>query len=538
MYNNYIVCYSVNRMRYEYLKIGRATEITEKTDRFIYRFFEILPGVLAWATLILVVLFSFVWPVAIAIFIILFDVYWFIKTVYLSLHLRVAFGQMRRNMKVNWLDRLNELPAGNYTLATIKSWEDIYHLILLPTYKEGPDVIRGALDALVNSNYPKNKMLVVIAQEERAGKDFNTAIAGELLAKYRDSFLKIVTVEHPADMPGELAGKGSNIAWAGKHAKQEILDALGIRYDQVIVSALDVDTVVFPEYFGRLTYTFLTSSDPLHSSYQPVPFYTNNIWEAPSFARVVAFSSTFWHTIKQERMESDTTFSSHSMPFQALVDVGFWQTNMVSEDSRIFWQCFMRYDGHYKVEPLFYPVSMDANVAPTFWRTMINVYKQQRRWGYGVENVPYFMFGFYKNKNIGLRKKIYLISTMLERFWSWATNAIMIFILGWLPVIVGGNEFNKTVLSFNLPFLTRAIMTFAMLGLITSAILTIFVLPPRPPQYGKKKHAWMVLQWILFPATTILLGSLPGLEAQTRLMFGKYMGFWVTPKTRLDNKSS
>ena len=121
---------------------------------------------------------------------------------------------------------------------------------------------------------------------------------------------------------------------------------------------------------------------------------------------------------------------------------------------------------------------------------------------------------------------------MLERFWSWATNAIMIFILGWLPVIVGGNKLHQTLSSFNLPFITRAIMTFAMLGLITSAILTIFVLPPRPPQYGKKKHAWMVLQWILFPATTILLGSLPGLEAQTRLMFGKYVGFWVTPKSR------
>src|SRR3989344_3101160 len=136
-------------MDYTYLKLGRATEITEKTDRFIYRFFEILPGVLAWATLVLVVLFSFIWPVAVAIFIILFDVYWFIKTVYLSLHLRIAFAQMRRNMKINWLETLRQLPTTNYQLQTIKSWEDIYHLIILPTYKEGADVLRGALDALI-----------------------------------------------------------------------------------------------------------------------------------------------------------------------------------------------------------------------------------------------------------------------------------------------------------------------------------------------------------------------------------------------------
>lgn len=517
---------------YSYLKLSRASDITDKKDRFLYRFFEILPGTLAWITLIGVVVLSFTQPVAIAIFIIIFDVYWLVKTVYLSLHLRIAFRQMRRNMKISWLDELGKLNAERYTLNTIKSWQDIYHLILLPTYKEGTEVIGAALDGLANSNYPKNRIIVVIAQEERAGKDFNSAVADELISKYKDEFLKLITVEHPASIAGELAGKGSNISWAGKFAKSEIIDAMGISHDHVLVSALDVDTVVFPEYFGRLTHTFLTCADPLRSSYQPVPFYTNNIWEAPSFARVVAFSSTFWHTIKQERMESDTTFSSHSMPLTALIDVDFWQNNMVSEDSRIFWQCFLRYDSRYKVEPLYYPVSMDANVAQSFLQTMINVYKQQRRWGYGVENVPYFFFGFYKNKAIPLGKKIYLIFNMLERFWSWSTNAIMIFLLGWLPVIVGGSQFNRTVLSFNLPSFTRIIMTFAMLGLVTSAILTIFVLPPRPPKYGKWKHIWMVLQWILFPATTIILGSLPGLEAQTRLMLGRYMGFWVTPKVR------
>ncbi|OGN03666.1 MAG: hypothetical protein A2831_02095 [Candidatus Yanofskybacteria bacterium RIFCSPHIGHO2_01_FULL_44_17] len=519
-------------MDYSYLKLGKATDLSNKKDRLIYRFFEILPGSLAWFTLLLIITLSFIWPVAIAIFIILFDVYFFIKTVYLSLHLRIAFGKVRQTMKTNWLDKLHWMPTSDYQLSTIKSWEDIYHLIILPTYKEGSDVIAGSLEGLINSSCPKNRMIVVVAQEERAGKDFNAEITKQLLAKYANTFLRIAFVEHPADIAGELAGKGSNIAWAGRYAKKELIDTLGLRYDHILVSALDVDTVVFPEYFSRLSYVFLSTPNPLRASYQPVPFFTNNIWEAPAFARVVAFSSTFWHTIKQERMESDTTFSSHSMPLQVLIDVDFWQTNMVSEDSRIFWQCFIRYDGHYQVVPLYYPVSMDANIAHTFWQTMINVYKQQRRWGYGVENVPYFMFGFYKNKAISLRKKIYLISTMLERFWSWATNAIMIFILGWLPVIVGGNEFNKTVLSFNLPFLTRSIMTFAMLGLITSAIMTIFILPPRPPQYGRKKHVWMVLQWIIFPATTILLGSIPGLEAQTRLMFGKYMGFWVTPKTR------
>jgi len=149
-----------------------------------------------------------------------------------------------------------------------------------------------------------------------------------------------------------------------------------------------------------------------------------------------------------------------------------------------------------------------------------------------VENIPYFLFGFWKNKKIGLFKKISRGFMIIEGFHSWATNALIIFMLGWLPLYLGGEAFNNLVLSYNLPFVTKYIMTFAMVGIVSSALMTILILPPRPPEYGKWKHTLMVLQWPLLFVTIIIFGSLPGLDAQTRLMLGKYMGFWVTPKSR------
>lgn len=518
-------------MSQDYLHIGRASDIDLKSDRRFYRLFEIVPGLISWLTLVLIPLLSFFIPVYVAIFIIVFDIYWFLKTFYLSLHLRVAYSRLRENMKTDWRVKLDNLDPQKFTINSVKSWREICHIVFLPAYKEDYAIISASLDSLVNSNYPKENMVVVLCWEERGGESTRQTIS-KIEADYSEKFSRFFSIMHPDNIKGEIPGKGSNAAYAAKVIKENYVDARGISYDKIIVSNFDIDTVVSKEYFGVLTHAFLTTKDPLRSSYQPIPLYINNIWEAPSFARVVAFSATFWHTIKQEKSETATTFSSHSMPWQALVDVGFWQKNMVSEDSRIFWQSFLRYDGDYKITPLFYPVSMDANVASTTWQTFKNIYKQQRRWAFGAENIPYFLFGFMKNKKIPRHKKWHYGFMVIEGNHSWATNALIIFLLGWLPVIIGGPEFNQTVLSFNLPHMTRIIMTLAMVGLISSAVLSINLLPPRPIQYGKHKYMWMILQWLMFPVTTIFLGTIPAIDAQTRLMFGKYLGFWLTPKIR------
>src|SRR6185437_10242930 len=123
------------------------------------RFFELIPGILAWLTLILMVLLSWLLPVYISIFIILFDIYWVLKTVYLSLHLRATFMEMRKVMKVDWLAEIRKeaLP-----------FEAIRHLVILPMYNEPYEVVRESFLSLVRSHYPKEKFFVVLALEERA----------------------------------------------------------------------------------------------------------------------------------------------------------------------------------------------------------------------------------------------------------------------------------------------------------------------------------------------------------------------------------
>ena len=118
----------------------------------------------------------------------------------------------------------------------------------------------------------------------------------------------------------------------------------------------------------------------------------------------------------------------------------------------------------------------------------------------------------------------------LEGFWSLATNPIIIFALSWLPLILGGPAFNTTVLSYNLPVVTRNLMILAMCGLVFSAIISTSFLPKRPPSHSPWRFISLILQWALIPITITVFGSIPGLDAQTRLIFGRYMGFWITPK--------
>ncbi len=507
-------------MEKSYLNISKAADIVDPKERAIYRLLEMLPGLISLGTLAGVLLFSWWQPTIISIFIILFCFYYLFKILFLAVHQVASYFQLQKSLKTDWLSAIKR----------IKKWKSIYHLIVLPTYKESIEVVQESLEALLNSYYPTERMIVVLGIEDRAGKPA-VGMARIIKKKYGDKFFKFGVTLHPKNIPGEIAGKGSNAAWAVKVAEAEIIGPLKIPHKDVIVSNFDVDTKVYPYYFACLTWHFLKTKNPLRTSYQPIPVYNNNVWSAPSFSRVVATSNTFWQMVQQERSEKLTTYSTHAMPLKAWLEVGY-PANIVSDDSRIFWKAYLYYDGDYKVIPMYYPVSMDAVMAGSFLKTAINQYKQQRRWAWGCNEIPYLINAFSKNKKIPFWNKFVHLYTVIDGFWSWATAALLIFALGWLPIMFGGEKFVGSVLSYNLPRLTGQIMTFSLLGLVVSAGLSTLMLPRKPKDVSWLKGLTLFLQWALLPFTLIIFGTFPALDAQIRLMFGKYMGFWVTEKVR------
>jgi hypothetical protein len=525
----------------DYLKIGKASELEGK-DYKLYRGLEMVPGILSLGTLVILIVLSYFKPVWVAYFLIAFDVYWLLQVIYLALYLISSYRKVQKNVKVDWQKTCNEMevniekfPDDCLFKKGVKV-SDLRQLIILPTYNEDLEIIRTALGSLLSDGFPTDQMIVAVAMEERAG-DVAHERAAYIEQEFASKFGRFIITFHPDGIVGEIKGKGANQAWCGKQVKEQIIDKESIPYDKILVSVFDIDTIIKPGYFYALSYKFLTISNPYRTSYQPVPVYHNNIWSTPFFSRVAAASNTFWQMMMQIRQEKLVTYSSHSMTWQALVDIGFWSTKMVSEDSRIFFHCLVHYKGEYYVEPLYIMISMDATADKSFWQTATSLYKQQRRWAWGAENVAYLIFNFLKMKKEekANKKRIFNhILVQLYGFHSWGTSALIIAVIGWLPMLLGGDRFNSTVLSGNLPNISSTLMNMAMIGMVLSAVVSNLLLPKRPPKYSIWKSLSMVVEWLFVPVTIIIFGAIPCLDAQIRLMLGKYMGFWVTPKERRD----
>jgi hypothetical protein len=319
---------------------------------------------------------------------------------------------------------------------------------------------------------------------------------------------------------------------------KDFVDSKKIAYPQVIISCFDADTCVEREYFGCLAYHYLTNPDRNRSSYQPIPVYNNNIWHARSIARLLELASSFMQMIETMRVEKFVTFSSHSMSFKTLVDVGYWPVDMISDDSVIYWKCFLHFNGHYTVIPMYVTVSMDVATEKKIIPTIIKQYKQKRRWAWGVENFPYLMVGFMHNDRIPLGKKIRRALNILESHYTWAVWAIIITFIAPLPLVFGGGLFRQTAIGYNLPSVSAALFRVSLSTIFICIFITVKLLPPRPPDIKPQKHAIMILQWYFSPFVAAVLGSTPAIDAQTRLMLGKYMQFQVTSKHRHHHKQT
>ncbi len=545
------------------MKFHFSKEDLKPRQARLQRALEILPGACSWGVLLGLVFLSIFFPFSAAILIVAFYLSWIMRILYSTLFLLLSYLQLNIEENTNWMRRIQGIDNLPVYLKESKSkkfgrhWRQrashkihlkqlekliagknpppasgsIYHLVIFPVIKEGRDILEPAIEAIRRQHFPLKQMVVVFALEERALPPVQSAVS-ELEEKYKDVFFNCITVVHPAVVPGEARVKGANATCAAKQAAA-FFQSKQIPFENVIISCFDADTVVSPHYFACLSYHFMVCPDRLRASFQPIPVYHNNIWNVPGFARVVETGSSFYLLIEATNPEKLVTFSSHSMSFKALVDVDYWPVDMISDDSAIFWKAYIHYDGQYQVVPMYVTLSMDVACADNWWQTVKSVYKQKQRWAWGVENFPIVMRAFLKSKKIPFYEKLRLGFKLFEGHLSWATSGFILSLIGWLPVVFARREFAASVVYYNVPDIANTIFGLGFFAICITIILSLSLLPKT-----KTRHRWLLkvlhaFEWLMVPLILVLFSALPALHAQTRLMLGKYLEFWVTDKHRV-----
>ena len=532
-------------------------EIPQGKRTPLYRFLEISPGLISYGAIVWLFLLSWLNPVIGAIYLFTLISATLVKAIGVAYRTVQGNAVIKRASRVDWRKRVEDLenPHDAYErlvddnnnsyhfeehvsnlkmLATMGEWypkpSKIHHIVIMTAYNEGFEILDPSIKAVQDTTFPNDHIIFVLAYEERGGEAM-AEIAEKLAKKYRGVFKKFLLVQHPADLPNEVVGKGPNLTYAGQAVARYVADK-HLPVENIIVTSLDSDNHMHPKYLDSVAYEFITHPNRQRLSYQPASLFTNNIWDAPAPSRVIAVSNSFFNVITTMRPHVLRNFASHSQPLQALEAMNFWSKRTIVEDGHQYWRSLFFFSGDYSVLPIRIPIYQDAVIDTTFWKTIKAQFIQVRRWYYGASDVAYVGSKLFVSRDKRYMPFWQLFPKFLRLLDGHITLAIMAPIItfgGWVPMIMNVSSHNMVI--YNLPNIISIIETVASIGLLITVMVSFSILPKRPTKYRKGRNLLMILQWILMPITSILYQSIAAYYAQTRLMLGLYMEkFDVTKK--------
>lgn len=525
-----------------------------------YRFFEMVPGLLSWGSILLLVVLSLLNPLFAGIYVLLVIVTLLIKATGIAYHTLMGSRTIEKAQLVDWHKRLLDLqdPVAAYervsseaskelgykahvenlrlvskAASTYPKPSDIYHGVIIATYNESYEVLQPTIESVVTGSFNPKQIVLVIAYEERGG----TAIEGtvkQLRDEYAHRFKALEIVKHPKNLPDEVVGKGGNITFAGQHLAKW-LTKQNIEYKNVIVTTLDSDNRPHATYFDYVAYEFIVHDDRKHLAFQPVSLFLNNIWDVPAPMRVVATGNSFWNIISSMRPHTLRNFASHSQPMEALYEMDFWSKRTIVEDGHQYWRSWFYFGGKYDVIPIYVPIYQDAVLSDTYVKTLKAQFVQLRRWAYGASDVPYVATRvFTRNRNVPFWAGFVRFVRLLDGHVTLASVSLIVTFGGWVPLFIN-SEASRSVAANQLPEVLSVLQRIAMVGLFISIFLAFKMLPPRPARYKRTRTFGMLAQWVLMPVIAIGYNAAAAFYSQTRLMFGKYLDkFDVTDKATIE----
>jgi hypothetical protein len=171
----------------------------------------------------------------------------------------------------------------------------------------------------------------------------------------------------------------------------------------------------------------------------------------------------------------------------------------------------------------------DAAQSTSFWKTIFNQYQQIQRWAWGVSDDPWIIKSYFLARDIPFWDKTTRLFQVILAHFLWPVNWFMITVGLTLPTLLNP-AFGRTALGYTVPKLSSLILTIALLFLLIMLIIDNIQKPKRPKNFSLFRLILTPFEFVLMPLAGFLFTALPGIDAHTRLMLGKYIEYRVTEK--------
>jgi cellulose synthase/poly-beta-1,6-N-acetylglucosamine synthase-like glycosyltransferase len=489
-----------------------------KHELRILRLLEILPGLVSWNIILFPYWGIFVIPNVVAYFILTFNIYWFYQSFQIAISAIISHLRIQAAMQYNWLQ----------DLATFPDWEKVHHVIIIPTYKEPLHILARTLNCLKNQTLSKKQMTIVLATEKKEPRQDRIKKIKELKKSFGEIFANFFVTVHEL-VPGEIAGKSSNECYAALWAKKKLVDKQkkDIRY--LVATSCDADHKYHPKHFAALTFKFLDDPGRYLRFWQAPIMYYNNIWELPAITRVPNTLGSIWNMAQLARRDRLINMSNYSLSFKLLDEVGYWDPDKIPEDWGIFFKSYYKKGGKIEVIPIYLPLHADAAQSSSLIKTLKTQYNQYMRWAWGVSDTPWIIKSYFLTPGVPFFDKTMRLIYVIWSHFMWPVNWFVITVGLTLPTLLNP-RFGKTTLGYMVPRLSSSVLTLALVFLIIMIIFDNIYKPKRPKGFPLWRAVLIPFEFILMPITGFFFGALPGLDAHTRLMLGKYIEYKVTEK--------
>jgi hypothetical protein len=488
-------------------------------EHFVQRLLEILPGFFSWNVILFPYWGILIIPNVVAYFILLFNIYWFYQSFQIAITAVISHLRIQATMQYDWLKDLKVFP----------DWKKVHHVVIITTYKEPLHILQRTLKSLADQDFPQKQMSIVLAMEKKEPEEEREFKFKALEKEYGEVFANLFITTHKL-IPGEVAGKASNERFAAITIKKELIDKRKMDINYLTVTSCDADHKYHPKHFSVLAYKFMDNPERYKRFWRPAIMFYNNIWELPAITRVPNTLMTIWNLSQMPRRDRLINAQNYALSFKLLDEAGYWDPDKIPEDWGIFFKAFYCVGGGVEVEPLYLPLLADAAQSTSLFKTLKNQYEQLKRWAWGVSDTPWIIKNYFLKKNVPFWDKTTRLVYAIWSHFMWPVNWFLITIGLTVPTLLNP-DFGRTVLGYTVPKLSSFILTFSLIFLATTLIIdSFFYKPKRPEGFALWRVFLIPFEFILMPVAGFFFTALPGLDAHTRLMLGKYLEYKVTEK--------